>query len=101
MDYSCANFYTIWSLSINSTNIFQFLLIFAQNLAILPQKLEVTHFPEVYQTFSHFWNIIETNHSSRLLSSENSHDSTKPTPLLSVLIYILVRKFVSCDNLFF
>ena len=76
MDYSCANLYTIWSLNINSTNIFQFLVIFAQNLAILPQKPEVTHFPEVYQTFSHFWNIIETNHSSRLLSSENSHDST-------------------------
>ena len=51
-------------------------MIFAQNLAILPEKPEVTHFPEVYQTFSHFWNIIETNHSSRLLFSENSHDST-------------------------
>ena len=76
MDYSFANLYTIWSLNINSTNIFQFLVIFAQNLASLPPKPEVTHFPEVYQTFSHFWNIIETNHSSRLLSSENSHDST-------------------------
>ena len=75
MDYSCAHLYTIWSLNINSTNIFQFLVIFAQNLAILPQKLEVTHIPEVYQTFSHFWNIIETNHSSHLLSSENSHGS--------------------------
>ena len=63
------------SLNINSTNIFQFLVIFAQNLAILPQKPEVTHFSEVYQTFSHFWNIIETNHSSHLLSSENSHGS--------------------------
>ena len=58
MDYSCANLNTIWSLNINSTNIFQFLVIFALNLAILPQKPEVTHFPEVYQTFSHFWNII-------------------------------------------
>ena len=54
------------------TNIFQFLAIFAQNLAILPQKLEVPRFPEVYQTFSHFWNnIVETNHSSR-----HSQDST-------------------------
>ena len=69
------NLYTIWSLNINSTNIFHFLVIFAQNLDILPQKPEVTHFPEVYQTFSHFWNIIETNHSSHLLSSENSHGS--------------------------
>ena len=42
------------ALNINSTNIFQFLVIFAQNLAILPQKPEVRHFPEVYQTFSHF-----------------------------------------------
>ena len=75
MDYPWANLYTIWSLNINSTNIFQFLVIFAQNLAILPQKPEVTHFPEVYQTFSYFWNIIETNHSSHLLSSENSHGS--------------------------
>ena len=75
MDYPCANLYTIWSLNINSTNIFQFLVIFAQNLAILPQKPEVTHFSEVYQTFSDFWNIIETNHSSQLLSSENSHGS--------------------------
>ena len=57
-----------------TTNIFQFLTIFAQNLAILPHKQEVPHFPEVYQTFSYFWNITETNHSSWLLYSENSHD---------------------------
>ena len=75
MDYPSANFYTIWSSNINTTNISHFLSIFAQNLAIWPQKREVTHFPEVYQTFSYFWNIIETNHSSRLLSSENSHVS--------------------------
>ena len=36
MDYPCANVYTIWSLNINSINIFQFLAIFAQNFAILP-----------------------------------------------------------------
>ena len=54
---------------------FPFYTIFAQNLAILPQKWEVTHFQEVYQTFSHFWNIKETNHIRRLLSSENSHGS--------------------------
>ena len=71
MDYPCANAYTIWSSNIHTTEIFQFLAIFAQNLAILPQKLEVPRFPEVYQTFLHFWNIIETNHSSR-----NSQDST-------------------------
>ena len=29
MDYICANLYTIWSLNMNSTNIFQFLAIFA------------------------------------------------------------------------
>ena len=45
------------------------------NLAILPQKRVGTHFQEVYQTFSHFWNIIETNHIGRLLSLENSHGS--------------------------
>ena len=36
MDYPCANLYTIWSLNINSTNIFQFLAIFAQKWTILP-----------------------------------------------------------------
>ena len=44
-------------------------------MAILPQKRIGTHFQEVYQTFSHFWNIIETNHIGRLLSLENSHGS--------------------------
>ena len=29
MDYTYANLYTIWSLNINSTNVFQFLAIFA------------------------------------------------------------------------
>ena len=76
MDYPSANVYTIWSSNIHTTDIFQFLAIFAQNLAILPQKLEVPRFPEVYQTFSHFCNIIETNHSSR-----NSQGSTLPTHL--------------------
>ena len=76
MDYPCANVYTIWSSNIHTTDIFQFLAIFAHNLAILPQKLEVPRFLEVYQTFSHFCNIIETNHSSR-----NSQGSTLPTQL--------------------
>ena len=71
MDYPCAKFCTIWSANIHTTDIFQFLAIFAQNLAILSQNLEVPRFSEVYQTFSHFWNIIETNHSSR-----NSKGST-------------------------
>ena len=71
MDYHCTKFYTICSLNINTTNVFQFFLIFSQNLAILPQKHDVPHFPEVYLILSHFWNIIETNHSSPLLSSEN------------------------------
>ena len=71
MEYPCAKFYTIWSSNIHTTDIFQFLAIFAQKFAISPQKLEVPLFSEVYQTFSHFWNIIETNHSSR-----NSKGST-------------------------
>ena len=71
MDYPCVNSYNIWSSNIHTRDIFQFLAIFAQNMDILPQKLEVPPFPEVYQTFSHFWNIIETNHSSR-----NSQGST-------------------------
>ena len=105
MDYPSGNFYTIWSSNINTTNIFHFFSIFAQNLAILPQKREVTHFPEVYQTFSYFWNIIETNHSSRLLSSENSHDSQilrsktrrRATPLLPTWTYSCwSRVTVSC-----
>ena len=74
MDHPSANFYNIWSSNINTRNIFQFLSIFAQNLAILPQKREVAHFPEVYQTY--FWNIIVFNHSSCFFSSENSHAST-------------------------
>ena len=76
MDYPCANVYTIWSSNIHTTDIFQFLAIFAPNLAILPQKLEVPRFQEFYQSFSHFCNIIETNHSSR-----NSQGSTLPTQL--------------------
>ena len=51
MDYPCAKFYTNWSSNIHTTDIFQFLAVFAQNLAILPQKLEVPCFSEVYQTF--------------------------------------------------
>ena len=71
MEYPWANFYTIRSLNVDTTNIFQFLTIFEQNLAILPPQRAMTHFLEVYQTFSHFWNIIKTNHGSRSLSSEN------------------------------
>ena len=37
MNLHCANFYTIRSSSINTTNIFQFLTIFVQNLIILPK----------------------------------------------------------------
>ena len=47
MVYTCANFNTIWSSNVNSTNIFQFLTIVAQNSAILPQKREVSHFQVV------------------------------------------------------
>ena len=55
MDDPCTNFYTIWSSNIHTTDIIQFLTIFAHNLAILPQKLEVPRFPEAYQTISYFW----------------------------------------------
>ena len=51
MDYPCANLVTIWSSNVITTNIFQFLTIFAQTSAILPPKREVPHFQEVYQTF--------------------------------------------------
>ena len=37
MNHHCANFYTIRSSYINTTNIFQFLTIFVQNFIILPQ----------------------------------------------------------------
>ena len=47
MDYPCAKFYTIWSSNIHTTDIFQFLVVFAQNLAILPQKLEEPRLLEV------------------------------------------------------
>ena len=59
MDYPCAIFYT-------------FLTIFAQNLAILTPKQEVPYFQEVYQTFTHFWNTIETNIVGYVMSSEFS-----------------------------
>ena len=39
MDYPSANLYTIWSLNINSTNIFQFLAIFAWKWTILPKNV--------------------------------------------------------------
>ena len=55
MDYPRANCYTIWSSNINTTNIFQFLAIFAKNFAILPQKPDVPRFPEVYQSFCVSW----------------------------------------------
>ena len=54
MQYSFAKVYTIWSLNINTINHFQFLTIFAPNVAILPQKWEVFHFPEVFWIFWHF-----------------------------------------------
>ena len=54
MDYPCANFYTIWSSNIHTTDIFQFLAIFAQNLAILPQKLDVPRFPKSLSNFFAF-----------------------------------------------
>ena len=38
MDYPCANFYTILSSNLHTTDIFQFLAIFAQNLAISPKN---------------------------------------------------------------
>ena len=51
MDYPCAKFYPILSSNIHTSDIFQFIAIFAKNLAILPQKLEVPHFPEVNKLF--------------------------------------------------
>ena len=50
-DYPCANLYTTWYWNINPTNIFQFLTIFAQNLAILPQKRMGTHFKKSIKLF--------------------------------------------------
>ena len=49
MEYLRTNSYTILSSKINTTNIFQFLAIFAKNLPILPPKPEVPQFTEVYQ----------------------------------------------------
>ena len=54
MNYPCANVYTISSSNIHTTDIFQFLAIFAQNLAILPPKYEVPRFSEFYQIFRIF-----------------------------------------------
>ena len=68
MKYPTANFKTIWkfwSSIIKTTKNFQF-------LTILPPKMEVSHFPEVYKTFPFIWNIIEANHCSRLVYSESS-----------------------------
>ena len=77
MDYPCANFDTIWSSNVNTTNIFQFLTIFAQNSAILPQKREVPHFQEVYQTFLESVNPKDEIGIGHLLSSKNSHGGQK------------------------
>ena len=38
MDYYCAKFYTNISTNMDTTNIFQFLSIFAQNFYYFPQK---------------------------------------------------------------
>ena len=81
MDYPRANCYTIWSSNINTTNIFQFLAIFAKNFAILPQKPNVPHFPEVYQSFLCKLTLIQVKNNSHLLSSKNSHDGTQGPPL--------------------
>ena len=43
MDYPCAKLYTIWSLNINSKNIFQFLAIFAQNGLFCPKMSNLGH----------------------------------------------------------
>ena len=77
MDYPCANFDTIWSSNVNTTNIFQFLTIFAQNSAILPQKREVPHFQEVYQTFLESGYPKDEIGIGHLLSSKNSHGGQK------------------------
>ena len=81
MDYPRANCYTIWSSNINTTNIFQFLAIFAKNFAILPQKPDVPLFPEVYQSFLCKLTLIQVKKYSHLLSLKNSHDGTQGRPL--------------------
>ena len=57
VDYPCANVYTVWSSNIHTTDIFQFLAIFAQNLAIYP-KIGGASFP---RSLSNFFCISETS----------------------------------------
>ena len=91
MDYPRANCYTIWLSNINTTNIFQFLAIFAKNFAILPQKPDVPHFPEVYQSFLCKLTLIQVKKNSHLLSSKNSHDGTQGPPLISWFSKIFLK----------
>ena len=90
MDYPCANFDTIWSSNVNTTNIFQFLTIFAQNLAILPQKREVPHFQEVYQTFLESGNPKDEIGIGHLLYSKNSHGGQKCDTRASTIYLMLI-----------
>ena len=92
MDYPCANFDTIWSSNVNTTNIFQFFTIFAQNSVILPQKREVPHFQEVYQTFSESGNPKDEIGIGHLLSSKNSHGGQKWDIRASTNIYNISNK---------
>ena len=98
MDYPRANCYTIWSSNINTTNIFQFLAIFAKNFAILPQKPDVPHFPEVYQSFLCKLTLIQVKNNSHLLSSKNSHDGTQGPPLLVIYPFIPTANHPKLEN---
>ena len=91
LDYPCANFYTIWSSNITTTDMFQYFMICVQTWLLYPKKREVFRFQGVYQTFSHFRNSIETNHRSRLLYSENSHDSYKTNSSNYTLLFIVIN----------
>ena len=82
MEYPRAKYYTIWSSNINTTNVFQFLVIFAKNLIILPPKPEVPQFSEVYLSFLCKLTLIQVKNNSHLLSSKNSHDGTLGPPLI-------------------
>ena len=71
MNYYCANFYTNISTNMDTTNIFKFLSIFAQNFYCFPQKIKFWTYSAIWLRLKFF---LKEGQSSRSLCHKSLYD---------------------------